>query len=98
MQADYYQQAAASLECQLTTDPSRFASNYRGQVPPHPRVFVLGIGSFFEDHTGNFPLEHCFLCLVDMLTAAHVLTLVKAHHHQYDVHPNGNVGSYIILV
>ena len=44
---------------------------------------------------GDFLFEHCFLCLIHMLTAVHVLTLVSAHHRQYDIHPNGKIGSYI---
>ena len=35
----------------------------------------------------SFPLEHCSLCLVHMLTVAHVLTLLNVHHYQYDVWP-----------
>ena len=38
-----------------------------------------------------FPLEHRFLCLVHVLTIAHVLTPVNVHHHRYDAHPTATL-------
>ena len=38
-----------------------------------------------------FPLEHRFLCLVHVLTVAHVLTPVNVHHRRYDAHPTATL-------
>ena len=39
----------------------------------------------------GFPLEHRFLCLVHVLTVAHVLTPVNVHHRRYDAHPTATL-------